>query len=106
MNFSCWKCADDGWSGTMVSLLGLLYMYVSLQRPLDNRKNKNLRNVCLTQIRENIFLRKFLLIQYILGVYLKCLKIIKNFKTGYRDDYLTKTALICLQFKEKFKILI
>ena len=27
--------------------------------------------------------------------HLKCLKIIKNFKTGYKDDYLTKTALIC-----------
>ena len=35
--------------------------------------------------------------------YLKCLKIIKNFKTGYRDDYLTKTALICPQFKEKIR---
>ena len=29
MNFSCWKCADDGCLGTMVSLLiGLLYMQV------------------------------------------------------------------------------
>ena len=48
----------------MVSLLtGLLY--ASLQLPLDNRKNKNSRNVCLSQIREkNIFPRKFLLIQY------------------------------------------
>ena len=41
----------------MVSLLiGLLY--ASLQLPLDNRENKNSRNVCLSQIRENIFLRK------------------------------------------------
>ena len=64
MNFSWWKCADDGCLGTMVSLLiGLLY--ASLQLPLDNRENKNLRNVCLSQIRENIFPRKFLLIQYL-----------------------------------------
>ena len=63
MNFSCWKCADDGCLGTMVSLLiGLLY--ASLQLPLDNRKTKNSQNVCLSQIRENIFPRKFLLIQY------------------------------------------
>ena len=48
----------------MVSLLiGLLY--ASLQLPLDNRENKNSRNVCLSQIRENIFPPKFLLIQYI-----------------------------------------
>ena len=47
----------------MVSLhIGLLY--ASLQLPLDNRENKNSRNVCLSQIRENIFPRKFLLIQY------------------------------------------
>ena len=47
----------------MVSLLiGLLY--ASLQLPLDNRENKNMPNVCLSQIRENILLRKFLLIQY------------------------------------------
>ena len=53
MNFSCWKCADDGCLGTMVSLLiGLLY--ASLQLPLDNRENKNSGNVCLSQIRENI----------------------------------------------------
>ena len=46
----------------MVSLLiGLLY--ASLHLPLDNRENKNSRNVCLNQIRENIFPRKFLLIQ-------------------------------------------
>ena len=46
----------------MVSLLiGLLY--ASLQLPLDNCENKNLRNVCLSQIRENIFPQKFLLIQ-------------------------------------------
>ena len=63
MNFSCWKCADDRCLGTMVSLLiGLLY--ASLQLPLDNRENKNSRNVCLSQIRGNIFPRKFLLIQY------------------------------------------
>ena len=49
--------------GVMVSLLiGLLY--ASLQLPLDNRENKNSRNVCLSEIRENIFPRKFLLIQY------------------------------------------
>ena len=43
----------------MVSLLvGLLY--ASLQLPLDNRENKNSRNV-LSQIRENIFPQKFLL---------------------------------------------
>ena len=48
----------------MVSLLiGLLY--ASLQLPLDNRKNKNLRNVCLSQICEYIFPQKFLLIQYV-----------------------------------------
>ena len=47
----------------MVSLLiGLLY--ASLQLPLDNRENKNSLNVCLSQIRENNFPRKFLLIQY------------------------------------------
>ena len=63
MNFSCWKCADDGCLGIMVGLLiGLLY--ASLQLPLDNRENKNSRNVCLSQIRENIFPQKFLLIQY------------------------------------------
>ena len=39
-------------------------LYASLQLPLDNRENKNSRNVCLSQIRENIFPRKFLLIQY------------------------------------------
>ena len=62
MNFSCWKCADDGCLGTVVSLLiGLLY--ASLQIPLDNRENKNSRNVCLSEICKNIFLRKFLLIQ-------------------------------------------
>ena len=65
MNFSCWKCADDGCLGTMVSLLiGLLY--ASLQLPLDNRENKHSRNVCLSQICENIFPRKFLLIEYLL----------------------------------------
>ena len=49
--------------GTMVSLLiGLLY--ASLQLRLDNRENKNSQNVCLSQIHENIFLLKFLLIQY------------------------------------------
>ena len=47
----------------MVSLLNGL-LYASLQLPLDNRENKNSRNVCLSQIRENIFPRKFLLIQY------------------------------------------
>ena len=41
--------------------IGLLY--ASLQLPLDNRENKNSRNVCLSQTRENIFPRKFLLIQ-------------------------------------------
>ena len=25
--------------------------------PLDNRENKNLQNVCLSQIRENIFVK-------------------------------------------------
>ena len=63
MNVSCWKCADDGCLGTMVSLLNGL-LYASLQLPLDNRENKNSRNVCLSQIRENIFPLKFLLIQY------------------------------------------
>ena len=63
MNFSCWKCADDGCFGTMVSLLiGLLY--ASLQLTLNNCENKNSRNVCLSKIRENIFPRKFPLIQY------------------------------------------
>ena len=33
----------------------------SLQLPLDNRENKNLRHVCLSQIRENILPQKFLL---------------------------------------------
>ena len=38
----------------MVSLpIGLLY--ASLQLSLDNRKNENSRNVCLSQIREKIF---------------------------------------------------
>ena len=63
MNFSCWECADDHCLGTMVSLLNGL-LYASLQLPLDNRENKNSRNVCLSQIRENIFPLKFLLIQY------------------------------------------
>ena len=46
----------------MVSLpVGLLY--ASLQIPLDNLENKNLQNVCLSQIHENIFLQTFLLIQ-------------------------------------------
>ena len=63
MNISCWKWANDGCLGTMVSLLiGLLY--TSLQLPLDNCENKNSRNVCLSQIRENIFPQKFLLTQY------------------------------------------
>ena len=62
MNFSCWKCADDGCLGTMVRLLiGLLF--ASLQLPLDNRENKNSRKVCLSKIRKNIFPRIFLLIQ-------------------------------------------
>ena len=67
MNFSCWECADDGCLGTMVQWVSLLIglLYASLQLPLDNRENKNSRNVCLSQIRENIFPRKFLLIQYI-----------------------------------------
>ena len=38
----------------------------SLQLPLDNRENKNSQNVCLSQIRENIFPQKFLLKQYFL----------------------------------------
>ena len=63
VNFSCWKCADDGCLGSMVSLL-IDLLYASLQLPLDNRENKNSQNVCLSQIRENIFSRKFLLIQY------------------------------------------
>ena len=51
--------------GDMVSLLiGLLY--ASLQLPLDNHENKNSPNVCLSQIRENIFPQKFLLIQYLM----------------------------------------
>ena len=40
------------------------YWLYYMQFPLDNRENKNSRNVCLSQIRENIFSRKFLLIQY------------------------------------------
>ena len=47
---------------TEALLIGLLY--ASLQLPLDNRENKNSRNVCQSQIRENIFPLKFLLIQY------------------------------------------
>ena len=39
-------------------------LYASLHLLLDNRENKNSRNVCLSQIRKNIFPRKFLLIQY------------------------------------------
>ena len=55
MNFPCWKCADDGCLGTVANLLiGLLY--ASLQLPLDSRENKNSRNVCLSQIRENVYL--------------------------------------------------
>ena len=55
----------------MLSLLiGLLY--ASLQLPLDNRENENSQNVCLSQICENNFPQKFLLIQYtsysILGI--------------------------------------
>ena len=46
----------------MVSLLiGLLY--ASLQLPLDNGENEHLRNVCVTQIRENVFPQRFLLVQ-------------------------------------------
>ena len=40
------------------------YWLYSMQFPLKNRENKNSRNVCLSQIRENTFSRKFLLIQY------------------------------------------
>ena len=66
INFSCWKCANNGCMGTVVSLLiGLLYAI--LQLPLDNRENKNWGNVCRSQIRKNIFPRKFLLIQYFTG---------------------------------------
>ena len=38
--------------GTVVRLLIVLtgLLYASLQLPLDNRENKNLRNVCLSQI--------------------------------------------------------
>ena len=41
------------------------YWLYYMQFPLENRENKNSRNVCLSQIRENIFSRKFLLIQYL-----------------------------------------
>ena len=51
MNFSSWKCADGDCSGTIVSLL-IGPLCASLQLPLDNRKNKNSQNVCLSQIRE------------------------------------------------------
>ena len=84
MNFSCWKCADDddGCLGTMVSLLiGLLY--ASLQLPLDNRENNNSRNVCLSQIRENIFPRKFLLIQYTLFLHITTLNVALMLHTVY-----------------------
>ena len=30
--------------------------YANLQLPLDNRENKNSRNVCMSQIRENFYL--------------------------------------------------
>ena len=44
----------------MVKLLtGLLY--ASLQLPLDNRENKNLRNVCLSQIRKKSSCENFYL---------------------------------------------
>ena len=38
-----------------------------MQFPLENRKNKNSQNVCLSQIRKNIFSQKFLLIQYLVA---------------------------------------
>ena len=58
--FNARKCADYGCLGTMVSLLvGLILCKFAI--PLDNRENKNLRNVCLSQIHEKIFPRKFLL---------------------------------------------
>ena len=44
------------------------YWLYFMQFPLENRENKNSRNVCLSQIRENIFSRKFLLIQYIFHI--------------------------------------
>ena len=48
---------------TMVSLLIGPIGSTIMQFPLENRENKNSRNVYLSQIRENIFSRKFLLIQ-------------------------------------------
>ena len=45
---------------TPPAAVGLLY--ANLQFTLDNGENENSRNICVTQIRENIFPRKFQLI--------------------------------------------
>ena len=50
-----WWFGDNGHDGKLTH-----WIY----SPLDNRENKNSRNACLSQIRKNIFPRKFLLIQY------------------------------------------
>ena len=92
MNFSYRKCADDGCLGTMVSLLIGLH-YASLHLPLDNRENKNSRNVCLSQIRENIFPRKFLLIQYIASFAVYLVNVIKIYGKHYDPLKLTVIGL-------------
>ena len=81
----------------MVSLLiGLLY--ASLQLRLDNRENKNSRNVCLSQIRENIFPRKFLLIQYMVYMSRKnTCYLDKNFKWKW-------VVMVCYLKKKKKKL--
>ena len=56
-----WLFGDNGTMGKLTHW-STLCKFAPL--PLDNRENKNSRNVCLSQIRENIFPRKFLLIQY------------------------------------------
>ena len=77
----------------MVSLLSGL-LYASLQLSLDNRENKNSRNVCVTQLRENIVSRKFLLIQY--GKYCQCHYI--TFYRKYKIFYVEKL------YKHKFSL--
>ena len=76
---------------------------------LDNHENKNSRNVCLSQIRENIFSRKFLLIQYFIWNQLPLWKIesllkgVHEFQMKYITRYhhlyyihpLWQTPLLC-----------
>ena len=64
INFLCWKMCRWLMYGNNCKLTHWACWLYYMQFPLDNRENKNLQNVCLSQIQENIFWWKFLLIQY------------------------------------------